>query len=180
MFSSALHMLTVKRVLAMRKYPVASFTERTATKDDVIPLRHPITTPSGKVLTSLRIRKGQTIFFPVISINRIHSRWGDGDTFRPERWLGDNVNSLPDKHDLASAGWNGTITFSAGQRLCIGIKLALYEYKVILSSLVRRFEFHDSKIDLEFRVSGSLQPRVVGREDEGVQLPIRMTLVQEE
>jgi len=166
---------------ALRMYPAAAFTERIATKDDVIPLRHPVRQPNGKFLTEIRIKKGQTLFFPVIAINRIHSRWnGDGDTFRPDRWLPENAHELPDKHDLASSGWNGSLTFSAGARLCIGYKLALFELKILLASLIKRFVFHDSKTEVEFRFTGSLQPRIVGREDEGVQLPIKMSFFQEE
>ncbi|KAG8901262.1 hypothetical protein FRB99_005452 [Tulasnella sp. 403] len=165
---------------ALRMYPAASYTERTAIKDDVLPLRNPIELPNGKTMTEIRIKAGQAIFFPVVSINRINSRWGDGETFRPERWLSNNADELPDKSELPSAGWNGSLTFSAGARLCIGYKLALYEYKILLASLIRRFVFHDSKTQLEFRFVGSLQPRVVGREDEGVQLPIHMSFVDED
>jgi len=166
---------------ALRMYPAAPFTERIATKDDVIPLRHPVTTSDGQVLTELRVQKGQVISFPVIAINRIHSRWnGDGDTFRPDRWLPENAHELPDKADLCSSGWNGSLTFSAGARRCIGYRLAMFEYKIILASLLRRFVFHDSGTKVEFKWVGSLQPRIVGQEDKGVQLPIRMSFVDED
>ncbi|KAG8985961.1 hypothetical protein FRB90_004340 [Tulasnella sp. 427] len=166
---------------ALRMYPAAPQTERIATKDDILPLRNPITTTDGKTLTELRIKKGQSIFFPVLGMNRINSRWtNDADVFRPSRWFPENAHELPDKSQLASAGWNGSLVFSAGVRLCIGYRLALYEFKIILASMIRRFVFHDEGIKLEFKQVGSLQPRVVGRESEGVQVPIRMSFVQEE
>lgn len=170
-------------------------------KDDILPLRNPITLPDGKVMTELHIKKGQvcssallltlpiltnlspfqTIFFPVLAINRINSRWNnDADTFRPERWFPENAAELPDKSELASAGWNGSLVFSAGARLCIGYRLALYEFKIILACMIRRFVFHDDGIKLEFKQVGSLQPRVIGRESEGVQVPIRMSFVDED
>jgi len=166
---------------ALRKYPAAPLTERIATRDDELPLRHPIESPvTGELLHSIRIKKGQTIFLPVIAINPMDALYGDGDVFRPERWLTEKDAGLPDKSELVSAGWNGTLTFSAGARLCIGYRLALFEYKALLASMIQRFEFHDDKMEVEFRHVGSLQPRVVGREAEGVQLPIRMSFVEED
>ncbi|KAG9004390.1 hypothetical protein FRB94_002408 [Tulasnella sp. JGI-2019a] len=166
---------------ALRKYPAAPLTERIATKDDVLPLRNPIRSPStGELIHEIRIKKGQTIFLPVIAINRMDGLYGDGDAFRPERWMTQNEESLPDKGDLVSAGWNGTLVFSAGARLCIGYRLALFEYKALLAAMVQRFVFHDDKTELEFRHVGSLQPRVVGREEEGVQCPVLMSFADEE
>ncbi|KAG8944219.1 hypothetical protein FRC04_002086 [Tulasnella sp. 424] len=166
---------------ALRMYPAAPQTERVAVKDDVIPLRNPITTTDGKVMTELRIKKGQSIFFPVLAINRINSRWtNDADVFRPSRWFPENAHELPDKSQLASAGWNGSLVFSAGARLCIGYRLALYETKILMASMIRRFAFHDDGVKLEFKQVGSLQPRVIGRESEGVQVPIRMSFAEEE
>lgn len=167
---------------ALRFYPAAPLTERIATRDDVLPLRHPILdTKSGKLMNELRIKKGQTIFLPVIAINRSNALYGDGEVFRPERWLAENESSLPDKSELVSAGWNGSLTFSAGARLCIGYRLALYEFKVLLTAMLQRFRFEDDgKTVLEFKHVGSLQPRVVGREDEGVMCPVRMAFMEPE
>jgi len=164
---------------ALRMFPAAAMTERVATKDDVLPLRTPIRSPNGEMLHEIRIKAGQAIFLPTISINRADAAWGDGDVFRPERFLPENAKGLPATGVLPS-GWNGTLTFSAGPRMCIGYRLALFEYKVLLENLIRRFVFHDTGIKLEFRFVGSLQPRVIGREDEGVQLPIKMSFYEEE
>lgn len=37
--------------------------DRVAVKDDIVPLLHPITTPSGEKLTSLKIKAGQVGLF---------------------------------------------------------------------------------------------------------------------
>jgi len=167
-------------------------------KDDVIPLRTPIISTNGKVMDSIHIKAGQTIFLPTVSINRLNANWGDGDVFRPERWLKENAAQLPPPSSLP-AGWNSSLTFSAGPRLCIGYRLgkhylsyflqetvlisvlftALFEYKVLLASMIRNFVFHDSDVQLEFKFCGSLQPRVIGRESEGVQIPIKISLVED-
>jgi len=181
MGAKALPLLDAVTKEALRKYPAAPLTESVATRDDVLPLRHPIQSPvTGELLHSIRVKKGQSIFLPVIAINQMDALYGDGDTFRPERWLAENEAKLPDKSDLVSAGWNGSLTFSAGARLCIGFRLALFEYKALLTAMIQRFAFYDDKIEIEFRHVGSLQPRVVGRESEGVQLPVRMSFVDEE
>ena len=44
---------------SLRMFPPSAHTERISVKDDVLPLRNPIVTAEGKVLTSLRIKKGQ-------------------------------------------------------------------------------------------------------------------------
>ena len=57
---------------------------------------------------------------PFICSNRLNLVWGDGDTFRPERWL--DEKSLPPK-DQMTQGWSNLVTFSEGPRLCIGVRL---------------------------------------------------------
>lgn len=43
----------------LRMFVPAAETERVALQDDVIPLKTPVLTADGKVLNSIRIRKGQ-------------------------------------------------------------------------------------------------------------------------
>lgn len=43
--------------------------------------------------------------------------------------------------------------------------------------LVRNFSFHDTKVTIEPKFSATMQPRIVGREEEGAQLPLRIRLV---
>ena len=43
--------------------------------------------------------------------------------------------------------------------------------------LVRNFSFHDTNVTIEAKFSATMQPRIVGREEEGAQLPLRITLV---
>jgi cytochrome P450 len=94
--------------------------ERIAMSDDVIPLRHPVYTKDGKEITSVPITKGQTVVVPIVAIHRLDSVWGDGDSFRPERWL--QQDGLPDPDQLC-AGWSNLLTFSDGPRNCIGQRL---------------------------------------------------------
>jgi hypothetical protein len=43
---------------------------------------------------------------------------------------------------------------------------------VIIASLLRRFEFSDSGVIIDFKVAASIQAYVRAREDEGPQLPV--------
>ncbi|KDQ09986.1 hypothetical protein BOTBODRAFT_36605 [Botryobasidium botryosum FD-172 SS1] len=157
-----------------RVFPPSAHTERTALHDDVLPLRKPIVTPEGKTLTSLHIKKGQLIQVPSLALDRMHGVWKDGATFLPERWL--NPGELPSPSELTQ-GWSNLFIFSEGPRMCIGYRLAILEFKVILSSLIKTFVFHDTGAKIEYIWANTLQPKVVGK--EGLHLPVRVTLADQ-
>ncbi|KJA16707.1 hypothetical protein HYPSUDRAFT_47076 [Hypholoma sublateritium FD-334 SS-4] len=160
----------------LRLHPPGAYMDRVAVKDDIVPLLHPITTPSGEKLASLKIKAGQVIQIPNISINRVDAVWKDGGNFRPERWV--EQGGLPPRAEM-QGGWSNIMSFSEGPRLCIGYRLALLEYKCLLSLLIRYFVFHDANVTIETKFSATMQPRVVGSEDEGAQLPLRITLAED-
>ncbi len=123
-----------------------------------------------------------------MGINRDEAVFGDADTFRPTRWLvgrGDAAEAkycVPGEHGIPPAdqmcgGWSGLFTFLEGPRICVGMKLALFEYKAILTTLIRSFQFHDTGIAISMRNFGLLAPRVKGREHEGLNLPVKLTLI---
>lgn len=45
----------------------------------------------------------------------------------------------------------------------------------MLSALIKNFQFHDTGAELEFRFGGALTARVVGKQQEGINLPLRVT-----
>jgi cytochrome P450 len=173
---------------AMRMFPPGPRTERVVEEDDVIPLRHPIRGVDGSWIKSIPVKKGQVIHIPLIGINRDEAVFGDGDVFRPTRWLvgrGDAAEAkycTPGEHGIPSAGqmcggWSGLSTFSEGPRICVGMKLALFEYKAILTTLTRSFQFHDTGVAISMRTNFLLLPRVKGREQEGINLPVKLALI---
>jgi len=173
---------------AMRMYLPVARNEKVVEEDDVIPLRHPIRGADGSWIKTIPVRKGQVIHIPLIGINRDDAVFGDADVFRPTRWLvgrGDTIESkycTPGEHGVPSAdqmcgGWSGLCTFSEGPRICLGMKLALFEYKAIITTLIRSFQFHDTGIVISMRNSTTLSPRVKGREHEGINLPVKLTLI---
>ena len=161
------------RLNSLRMHPASPQTERVALKDDVIPLSTPITLPSGQKLSSLRVRAGQVFHIPFTTMNTNPAVWGpDGAEFKPARWL--TPGGVPSLSELPS-GWSGITTFCDGPRNCIGYRLAIFEFKVILATLGRSLEFHETTAQVVRKISPTLQPVVDGR---GGLLPLHVTLAQ--
>ncbi|KAG8987614.1 hypothetical protein FRB90_003253 [Tulasnella sp. 427] len=122
------------------------------------------------IINSIRVKKGQLINVPTIAINRNAAVWGpDAEVFRPERFL--EVGGMPAPSTLTQ-GWSGIFSFLEGPRICIGFRLALFEYKVIMTTLLKNFEFVDTGAKIATQFSSTLQPFVEGRKEDGVQIPL--------
>lgn len=89
-----------------------------------------VTLNSGQGASYIQVKRGDIFYIPMTALNTSTVFWGpNAAEFRPERWL--------DKAQVGSiAGYmplGGLATFSAGRRMCIGIKFAV----CALSSSVR-------------------------------------------
>ena len=87
------------------------------------------------------------VVIPRLSVNTRLGVWGpDGGIFRPSRWLeqdtGDEktTSKLP---QVSLSGWNHLDSFGEGTRMCLGYRLAVFEVKVVLASLVKAFVFEE-------------------------------------
>lgn len=79
---------------------------------------------------------GTLMSMSIPMVNNDASIWGDdAHVFRPERFLAPGAEDL-DRH-LAS--------FSKGTRVCPGIELAWVEFRLIIGTMFRRFEFEIPK-----------------------------------
>nr|BAK09405.1 cytochrome P450 [Postia placenta] len=156
----------------LRLYPGLPYMERTAACADIIPLRDPVQLSTGQLITALPVAPGQVVLIPIIAIHRLDAVWKDADTFRPERWLHD----LPASESLCN-GWANTLAFSDGPRSCIGMRLAIYQYKVILTQMMGRFRFVDSGADIMLKVSSSLQAWDACAIEKGPCIPVRLELL---
>ncbi|OBZ74741.1 hypothetical protein A0H81_05751 [Grifola frondosa] len=161
-FQSKLPYLDAVLRETLRIYPPLPYFERVAMKPDVIPLRYAVRLPNGQEMHEVHIQAGQTVIIPTMSLQRLDSVWGDGEVFRPERWL----EQLPPQEKLCS-GWSNTLSFSDGPRACPGQRLAIFEYKVILSALVSRFVMEDTGAKMLYKIASSLQPLVEGEQEKG-------------
>ncbi|KAI8976580.1 cytochrome P450 [Trametes punicea] len=157
----------------LRLHPASPQTERVALRDDVIPLSTPIVTPTGEKLTSVRVRAGQVFHIPFATMQVNPSVWGpDAAEFNPARWV--TPGGVPPLSELPH-GWSGLVAFCDGPRNCIGYRLAVFEFKVILATLVRSLEFRETTAHVVRKISPTLQPVVDGK---GGLLPLHVTLVQ--
>ncbi|TDL23925.1 cytochrome P450 [Rickenella mellea] len=156
----------------LRVNPPAVMTERVAMKDSLLPLTTPIRTRDGKVLTSLRVKKGQVFHIPFLTMHTNPHVWGvDAAEFKPERWL--TSGAMPSPNELPH-GWSSLVAFCDGPRNCIGHRLALFEFKIILATLIRSLEFHPTDAVITRKNSPTLQPVINGK---GGILPLRVSLL---
>ncbi|KIM28766.1 hypothetical protein M408DRAFT_329219 [Serendipita vermifera MAFF 305830] len=169
----------------LRLYPASARNEKVAEEDDVLPLREPIRGADGSWIKSIPVKKGQIIHIPSIGINRDNDVWVDGDVFRPSRWLvgrpGCEKYCKPGEQGLKPAeemcgGWAGIFTFSEGPRACVGMRLALFEYKVLIYTLVRALVFEPTGAKIMTRFGATLAPRVIGQESDGIKAPVKVRL----
>jgi len=127
---------TVVRETMRLHAPVPS-TLRVATQDDVIPLGKPVKDEEGNIHEFIRVKKGQTIFIPILTVHRAVNIWGeDAAEFKPERW-----ESIPQAAHSIPGVWGNLLTFLGGPRACIGYKFSVVEMKALLFTLIRAFEF---------------------------------------
>ncbi|CAI2171263.1 9789_t:CDS:2 [Funneliformis geosporum] len=122
----------------LRFYPAAMFIQRSNIKELVI----------GEHV----IPKGSTIDIPIATLQRLPSIWGPtADNFDPKRWLDPSLIK-----DVTNYNY---LPFGTGVRSCIGNKIALSEFKVLLGILVRNFIFQPVEgFDVKKRVGQFSKP----------------------
>ncbi|CDW96987.1 hypothetical protein [Sporisorium scitamineum] len=70
------------------------------------------------------------------------------------------------------------MTFISGPRGCIGNRFALAEFKAMLCHLVGNFRFDQVKgWKIEAKQTAVIRSRVVGQEDVGPQMPLRISRI---
>lgn len=85
----------------------------------------------------LQIPRGTRIMVSPWAINRSVELWGpDAREFRVERWL--------DSHNGGAKSAQAFMTFSSGQRICIGKDFAIISLKLFLVVLVSNFRFEEA------------------------------------
>ncbi|KAJ7032015.1 cytochrome P450 [Mycena alexandri] len=149
----------------LRLHPASPQTERLALQDDLIPLSDPV----AGIGETFRVKKGQVIHIPFTPMHTNPLVWGPSAAiFDPTRWLqARDPATLPH-------GWSGLLTFCDGPRNCLGWRLAVLEFKIILATLVRSIVFSDTGVHVDEKISPTLQPVVNGK---GGALPLRLKLV---
>ncbi|KAF9789656.1 cytochrome P450 [Thelephora terrestris] len=148
---------------------------REVSEDTMLPLSKPVIGRSGKTYNEIFVPKGSVIHASLAGYNTNPDVWGsDARVFRPDRWFEQGMK----KADTPLGIYGGLMTFSAGERSCIGWRFALIEAQAFMARLVREFQF--SVVEgKEIRIyrPGLLEPLVVGEEDKGVQLPLNVSAI---
>jgi cytochrome P450 len=84
---------------------------------------------TGKNNTVHNVKAGSaTIALEITAMHRNPDLWSDPLEFKPERWLDNKAKP-------------GFVAFGAGARICPGMNLSLLEQRVVLSMLLRRYEW---------------------------------------
>ncbi|KAK4057975.1 hypothetical protein OIO90_001194 [Microbotryomycetes sp. JL221] len=82
-----------------------------------------------------RIEKGDFVMWSDWLQNRLPEIWGqDATEYKPERWI-DDEGKLKQESQWKFHAFNG------GYRLCLGQDLAKYEAVVVISTLIKNFDF---------------------------------------
>ncbi|KAI6190865.1 Cyp-13A10 [Aphelenchoides bicaudatus] len=104
----------------LRFHPIAALAlNRTAVKD-------------VKMSNGMKIEEGTCVHIDAFGIHFDKEIWGeDADEFKPERWLEEKVP-------------NAMLTFGGGPRICLGMRLAYIEEKLLLVHLLRRFQIKET------------------------------------
>ncbi|CAL8085382.1 unnamed protein product [Orchesella dallaii] len=104
-----------------------------------------------KIDENLVIPKDVSVIVAPYALHHLPEYYPNPEKFDPDRFLLENIRS---RHPYAY------LPFSAGPRNCIGMKLAMIELKVMLATILRKFEVRtlDRKEDVKLVVEGSIRP----------------------
>ncbi|KAI3608726.1 cytochrome p450 [Moniliophthora roreri] len=161
----------------LRMYPPVSKLSRTTRQDTILPLSVPIKGKDGSIITEIPIMKNTEIQISIMNLNRNPALWGeDANEWNPGRWLKPLLKTVTDAN--LPGVYPNLMSFSTGERFCIGFRYALLEMKVVLALLVRIFDFSPTQKKIFWKMTGVASPMVIGEDDERPQLPLVMGLVQ--
>ncbi|KAK7473665.1 hypothetical protein BaRGS_00035062 [Batillaria attramentaria] len=104
---------------ALRCFPPAALTSRGALAE--------------KTIKGVKIPAGAGVGVPIIGLMRDEEFFPEPDKFIPERFDDENKDAIP--------SIVREMVFGAGPRQCIGMRLALYEAKMAVVTVVRQFKF---------------------------------------
>lgn len=154
--------------------------DRRAKHDTIIPLAVPITGRDGSIITEVAVPKDTDIITSVLNSNRNPAIWGDNALeWKPERWLEPLPSTVTEA--ITPGVYSHLMTFSGGQRSCIGFKFSQLEMKVVLAGLIRRLEFSPSGKKIIWENSIVTSPLVVdsdGHHNGHPKMPIVVSLVE--
>ncbi|KIJ33727.1 hypothetical protein M422DRAFT_264179 [Sphaerobolus stellatus SS14] len=138
----------------LRYHPIQARTTRTAGQGDIILLSEAQKTTDGKTITEVAVEKEQRTIVSFDAYNRLTSIWGeDAHVWNPERFLNDNGTKTKTGLGVLS----NLLTFSSGERSCIGWRFVILEMQSTLCALIPNFKFSSPPGNVViFRVASGL------------------------
>ncbi|TMW62721.1 hypothetical protein Poli38472_005339 [Pythium oligandrum] len=81
------------------------------------------------------LRRGSVAVLPTYAFARAKHVWGeDAADYKPERWIDETTGKVRNESSFKFA------SFNAGPRICLGMNLAMLEMKIVLASLLSRYQ----------------------------------------
>ena len=107
-----------------------------------VPLLLPRKAGADVEIQGFVVPKGAQVLVNIWAIGRDASIWENPNSFKPERFMGSEIDVKGRNFEL--------IPFGAGRRMCPGLPLALRMLPLMLGSLIHTFDW---------KVEGGLSPR---------------------
>jgi len=124
----------------LRLHPPASYVDRVALEDTVLPLAFPFAGCDGQKITEVFVPKGTALTVSIVGVNRSEAIWGpDALEWKPERWLSELPTSIRDSK--MPGVYSHMLTFMDGKRHCLGYRYVQMELKILISELLCSLQF---------------------------------------
>ncbi|XP_076273637.1 cytochrome P450 4g15-like [Rhynchophorus ferrugineus] len=148
-FNDTLQMKYLERVImeTLRMYPPVPLISRKVNRDVKLASNNYI------------IPSGTTVVVSQFMTHRHPRYWKNPDVFNPDNFLPENCQN---RHYYAY------FPFSAGPRSCVGRKYAMLKLKVIIASVLRKYQITSPKAESEF----SLQADIILKRTDGFNIKI--------
>ncbi|KAH9239388.1 hypothetical protein K456DRAFT_32770 [Colletotrichum gloeosporioides 23] len=95
----------------------------------------------GRMIAGRYVTEGVTVSVPTYTLLRDVETFEDAETYRPQRWIDGDKNKMLKVH----------LPFSTGPRACIGRNIAYFKQLMLISTLVRNFDFELASPGQEFK-----------------------------
>jgi len=116
----------------MRLYPPAWIVDRISLQEDQV--------------MDYILPKGTIWMIYIRGMHRNPAYWQQPDVFDPDRWKGEDLHR------------EGYMPFGAGPRLCIGEHFAMMEMQMILTSIIKLWDFNLEVVEVEEKPLVTLRP----------------------
>ncbi|KAJ3559699.1 hypothetical protein NM688_g186 [Phlebia brevispora] len=160
----------------LRLHPVGGIILREAQADGRLPLSTPIEGRDGNLVRDVLVPRGTPVFLGVRACNSDRTIWGDDAAeWKPDRWLSPLPETVKQAH--IPGVYPDLVSFSGGQRGCMGFQFAILETKVVLAVLLRAFRFSPGSQEITWNFGNITYP-TVGKDLSHPAMPLKVELRQ--